>query len=390
MLSTKPRGQGYQAQSHAQVVRAACRRWRNGEVAALWAEAKKRAKGPRTGGGRRARGREAEPTQEQKNLKRVATLLQEGQFSRASKALISRGIDQNSAEARAQMVDKHPTVEVAPTPAEENPSQPITLTSRQVYEAIRGFKAGTAPGPSGLRAEHLKEAKAARTEGRGAAALSSLTRLVNTMASGKVAAGVAPYLCGGNLFAAVKKDGGYRPVAVGDILRRLTSKCVAYAVAARASNHLRPFQYGVGVRGGCEGMVHATRGTMSDTSIPQEDRWLLQVDFTNGFNQISRAHMFAEVRAHFPDISHWVELAYGEASVLNFGAGSILSTAGVHQGDPMGPMLWAVTHLPIAKKIQEEVAELKQNCWFLDDGALVAGGRRCKRRGTSSPSTAPP
>ena len=77
-------------------------------------------------------------------------------------------------------------------------------------------------------------------------------------------------------------------MAVGNVLRRLVSKCIAYAVAGRASEFLRPLQFGVGVRGGAEAVVHATRATLSDTSIPPEQKWSLQIDFQNGFNLVDR------------------------------------------------------------------------------------------------------
>ena len=48
---------------------------------------------------------------------------------------------------------------------------------------------------------------------------------------GKVPQEVAPYLCGGRLHGANKKDGGLRPVNIGELIRRLTSKCVAGDVA---------------------------------------------------------------------------------------------------------------------------------------------------------------
>ena len=79
-------------------------------------------------------------------------------------------------------------------------------------------------------------------------AVGALTRLVNTMAVGKTHKEVTPYFCRGNLFASVKKMGGHRPVAVGDILMRLTSKCIA--VAGRAIDYLSPFLFDVGVQGG--------------------------------------------------------------------------------------------------------------------------------------------
>ena len=304
-------------------------------------------------------------------MERAAMLLQEGQFSRAAKAMVSRGIDQRSSAARQEMEKKHPTKEVPPPPAEDNPTPPIQLTTRQVYEAMMGFKAGTAPGPDGLRAEHLKEAKAARTEGRGAASVVALSRLVNIMAEGKVPVEVTPYMCGGNLYAAVKKNGdGHRPVAVGNILRRLTSKGISYAVAGRASQLLRPQQFGVGVRGGCEGIVHATRATLEDQEVPQEEKYVLQVDLDNGFNLIDREAMFILVRRHFPDIAPWVEASYGVEAVLNFGEGSIKSTTGCAQGCPLSSLLFSLTLHSVVMQL-EEIPGLRQNAWFLDDGHLV-------------------
>ena len=38
------------------------------------------------------------------------------------------------------------------------------------------------------------------------------------------------FLCGASLFACEKKDRGLRPIAIREVLRRLTSKYVAHAV----------------------------------------------------------------------------------------------------------------------------------------------------------------
>ena len=72
---------------------------------------------------------------------------------------------------------------------------PITVNSEEVEEAIKSFRPGSAPGPSGLRGKHLKEA-GFRGNGREAEAL---TRLVNPLAGGKLPAEAAPYFCGANL-----------------------------------------------------------------------------------------------------------------------------------------------------------------------------------------------
>ena len=103
-MSARPREQGVTAQSAAQEVRTACRRWRNGEAVELWQEAVVRARrrvnmaGNDRGTarpGRRGRKKrqdvreEAERTQQARNIERAKTLLGEGQLSRAASALVS-------------------------------------------------------------------------------------------------------------------------------------------------------------------------------------------------------------------------------------------------------------------------------------------------------------
>ena len=343
-------------------------RWRDGKAAELWGEVIEKKKVPKQGRKRKQREKE-EPTQLERNVQRATRLAGEGQLGRAAKALVSRGVDMKSAEARQEMVNKHPQAEVASPPQEEHSCPPILLTSREVYEAVRGFKSGTAAGPSGLRSEHLKEAKG-RGEGRGAAALGAVTKLVNTMAAGKVPKDVAPYLFGANLFALLKKGRGHRPVAVEDILRRLTSKCIAYKVNYEASQWLMPLQFGVGVRGGCEAIVHATRATLESQKVPDSSKWSLQTDFENGFNNLDRSKMFVETRRRLPSISPWVESCYGVESVLNFGEGSIKSTVGAHQGDPLAGLLFCSTLHPVVEML-EKVKGLEQNSRFQDDGELL-------------------
>ena len=48
-------------------------------------------------------------------------------------------------------------------PCSEEPSAPpLQFTSDQVIQAVKSFQAGTAPGPSGLRAQHLKDLTSGR------------------------------------------------------------------------------------------------------------------------------------------------------------------------------------------------------------------------------------
>ena len=94
----------------------------------------------------------------------------------------------------------------------------------------------------------------------------------------------------------------------------------------------------------------------------------------NAFNLVDRSKMMVEVRKHLPDISYWVESIYGVEAVLNLGNSTISSTAGVHQGDPLASLLFSLALLPVVEDIVRAVPSLKQNSWFLDDGAL--GGNK--------------
>ncbi len=48
-----------------------------------------------------------------------------------------------------------------------------------------------------------------------------------------------------------------RPIAVGETLRRLTSKVTMGPIKERAATILAPVQFGVAVAGGAEAIVHA-------------------------------------------------------------------------------------------------------------------------------------
>ena len=141
-------------------------------------------------------------------------------------------------------------------------------------------------------------------------------------------------------------------MAVGGALRRLVGKCLASKVAKEAEAFLLPHQFGVGIRGGCEAVVHATRATLNDASLPEEERWTLLVDFENGFNMGDKGKILSDVREHFSQLYPWVKICYGESSHLTFGDSNISSEAGVQQGDPLRPILFSLLLQPALKELK--------------------------------------
>ena len=123
--------------------------------------------------------------------------------------------------------------------------------------------------------------------------------------------------------SANKKDEGKRPIAVGEVLRRLASKTSSQKTQEKASVYLRPHQLGVGIRGGCEGVVHTIREILRDPSIPSSSKNVLQIDGENAFNNTDRTSMINEVRKTFPELARYVESMYGLSSILFFGEHTI-------------------------------------------------------------------
>ena len=160
-------------------------------------------------------------------------------------------------------------------------------------------------------------------------------------------------------------------IAVGEVLHRLTSKCLSRCVQDEAFRSLTPLQVGVGVKAGCEAVVHSVASTLVDPNTPPNESWALLLDFSNAFNSISRSHMFVETRSRIPGISAWMECCYGAQPTLHLGDNTILSKCGVQQGDPLGPLGFALTLHPVIERIHQEVPGLRINAWYLDDGTLV-------------------
>src|SRR3546814_19655410 len=57
--------------------------------------------------------------------------------------------------------------------------------------------------------------------------LSALSMLVDFLASGSAPRDWSPFLAGGRLIPLKKGETGVRPIAVGEVVRRLASKCLA-------------------------------------------------------------------------------------------------------------------------------------------------------------------
>ena len=205
--------------------------------------------------------------------------------------------------------------------------------------------------------------------------LERCTALVNILAQGDAPSSLAPFIAGAILTAILKKDNDIRPIAVGEVWRRLTSKCLCKAYKEQASSYFFPLQIGVGQPLGTEAGIETAR-QWCQRNINNPNSVLVKVDFSNAFNCVSRQAFLEQCRHQFPGLSRWAEWCYSRPSHLYFGPNTISSESGVQQGDPLGPLFFSLALQPLLLEMQNARSDqgLELVYSYLDD--LVLAGEQ--------------
>jgi hypothetical protein len=89
-----------------------------------------------------------------------------------------------------------------------------------VRKALRGFVLGSAGGMSRLTPRHLPDI----TAYSGSTSLETVGRVVARFADGRLPAEARRFFFGARLVALAKVGGGLRPIACGDVFRRMAAK----------------------------------------------------------------------------------------------------------------------------------------------------------------------
>ena len=140
-----------------------------------------------------------------------------GYLSAACASLITEALSEPNEENLRRLIEKHHLQDIPvdiPCPCD---TQQVYVDSDLVLKKLRSFPKGSAPGPSGTRASHLLHAIQINNQ---TPALDVLTDFVNHLSAGLVPLEVQPFLA--DLIGLSKKDGAIRPIAIGDVYRRLT------------------------------------------------------------------------------------------------------------------------------------------------------------------------
>ena len=361
VLRSPPRGGRRKRYVVSACIAARLRRWQQGDLVDLWREA-------REDGRPRAATCGAESIARD-NARRALRLAKDGRYGDAMRALGSTGCASPTDPAALQEIcARHPSADL-PEWSEHSP--PALVVDREaVLSALCSFSRGASPGGSKLRAQHLVDAMTGTTIPAAAECQAELTRFVNMLLSGRADRHLAPWLVGAPLTGLLKPGGGLRPIAVGEVLRRLVSRLACTSARSRLPEIFLPYgQVGVGIRGGLEAAVHTLRSFVA-THGADQNLCCLKLDMRNAFNECSRSSLLHRTRKELPELFAWIQWCYATAGELRFGSHQVLSTTGVQQGDPLGPLLFSLVLLEALDEVGGLDA-LSLCLWYLDDGTLV-------------------
>ncbi|CAI7754585.1 unnamed protein product [Closterium sp. NIES-54] len=232
----------------------------------------------------------ARSTALQARLNRAKRFAKCGDWSRSLAALEAGELAPPSSETVAALSSKHPpAAEKIPDWVHSfTPAAAPQLTVPVLHAALQSAPRGTAAGPSGWFIEHLRDTFLSHQQH-----LPSLLHVFQNWLQGDLPPAVRPFYTASNLVALQKPHGGVRPIAIGEVLPRLLSRCITLLFKQQMRETFLPhLQFGVAIPAGIEIMSHAVYSAFS----LHPDWVVLQLDVANAFNSFNRVSMFEALR----------------------------------------------------------------------------------------------
>lgn len=298
----------------------------------------------------------------------------QGRYGKACASLSSSGLAPDNESTRSLLLAKHPSSPPPKLIDHDDFAEPLRLNDHfNLKGVLSSFSKDVGTDGTNFRIQHLLDADEAHLA---TPFLPRLRDVVNLLLSGNACPEVQPFLAGAKLTALSKSKDDIRPIAAGNVLRRVASKCACTLLLNRIRAVLGDFQVGVACKSGAEKMIHTMRSVLLDHSA-DPDLAVLKIDFHNAFNNVSRDVILEQCQECLPELVPWVQWCYGSPSLLFYSSSLTLkSSTGVQQGDPLGPLLFCLALRPLIDHIREAGGNhLHFHRWYLDDGVIVGSAK---------------
>ncbi|KAI0978650.1 hypothetical protein GJ496_005031 [Pomphorhynchus laevis] len=250
------------------------------------------------------------------NVRAAIMLARKGNYREGMQRLMSTGFVAHGPNSKSKLIALHPNSDSTDLPV----SNPLTsaipfarlytslvtavyIDSHTLSKAVRSFTPGSSATCFEMHPEHLQDCIATYSGGV------LLERHV--VRTGSLLA--ALFFTGANLIALPKNDCSIPPIAVGEVFRRLVSKCTCIRVRSVFRDLLSPYQYRVAVEDGVVRIVHQVRSIHKINNMSDSWAWT-KIGLSNPFNSVYRSAIFYAVSSRIPEVLPWALFCYGEAS----------------------------------------------------------------------------
>ena len=307
----------------------------------------------------------------EKTAKTVSKLTEAGEYSRAAAAVwgggpraTARAVEKKLLETQHAAVPETPHLDATPWPEDLR----ARLVDR-LAKSYRRYPRRGAAGPGGARYEHWD------CVGRDEHVARAVSRTLLRALTGEVPRAVQGALLTARLAGISKASGGTRVLGCGGIIRRLVGRALVQEMLPVVRAAVGETQFGLQQDG--TGRLHRVLTTIAATS---PDVVVVSMDIADAFSSLFRSSVITAVAAAAPDLLPAVQAWLDQASmrmVPDADTGEtrwVLQQAGLDQGCPLSPALYALTVAPALAKVQEAMRTHYSDALvlaFLDDTYLA-------------------
>ncbi len=249
----------------------------------------------------------------------------------------------------------------------------VAFATQDILFHIRNLKKDKSPGLTQLRGEHLQQLILDAKPQQEHPFTSALTTFLGMLVNNQVPEEFGKVFFSGYLIPFKDLDTGkIRPIVMTETLRKVIGKVIMDQSQDTIQDLFGSSQFGVGTPCGTEKILH--RINLQLQSQPTLD--MIQIDFRNAFNTVSREQVLDQVKMHLQEWYPYVQASYGKPVKLYMNlvgsqsAATISSIEGVHQGDSIGPLLFCLAIQAKVNQIVSHYTDISTH-GYMDDLTFV-------------------